>query len=216
VDQLVVAQGLQPCRHPHALQVCRAGAVDHAQAAQGPGDQRKVTERTNAQHAVEALAHQVDLAIGATDLQRQPRVLLHERRQGRQNDAPCHQRRQVDAQATVQLGRVGPKQPFELVHSRQQVFATLVQLQAILGGLYTPRGAVEQARAQVPLKQAHLFRDGRTRQPQALTGQGEARQFGNPHKGAQQLQRVHPAPSLFDPTEQYFRIQRIYQYRSDQ
>ena len=80
-----------------ARQVGGAGGVDHGQLAQRAGDQGLVAYGTKAQDTVEPLLNQIDLAIGARDLQLQLGVDRQEVRQGRHDRGARHLGGMIDA-----------------------------------------------------------------------------------------------------------------------
>ncbi|MNL29019.1 hypothetical protein D3C87_1506900 [compost metagenome] len=116
VHQPMPCQILQSLGHAIALQIRRAGAIDHGEVTQVSRHHRLVRLGADAQHAIEPFGEQIDPAVGAADFQLKQRVLRHERRQARHHHATGENVRQVDANAPHQRRLVLAKQALDFVH----------------------------------------------------------------------------------------------------
>jgi hypothetical protein len=85
----------------------------------------------------------------------------------------------------------GGGERFCLVQVGQQRDAALEERLPALGQRQAPRGAVEQARAQVDFEIGHALRQRRGRQAHALGGAHEAAAFDHAHERLDACQPVH-------------------------
>ena len=154
-----------------------------------------VADAADAQHAVEAFAHEVDAAVGAAELDFELRVMLQKFRQARNDDVARHGQWQVHAQAAAQaaLAATG-KQRVELLEIGDQILAAFVVGEAVLRHLHLARGAVEEAGAQRVLQLLNRIGDGGLEHAQALCRGREAAKFGHPAVDAHGVDLVHFCP----------------------
>ena len=160
-----------------------AGAAGHAHQPQRAGHQPGFCHRAHADHAVKTLAHQVHAAVGAAQLHLQQRVAGQQIRQRRQHQLAGNAGGHVNAHAPAQRRAIGLlKHGLQFVHIVQQVLAALVKGLPVLRQLHAPRGAVQQARAQVGLQLLHGQRGAGLGQAQHLRSLGKAAQLGHTGK----------------------------------
>lgn len=181
----------EAARCAETLQVVRAGAVDLLHQPQRAGDQCGVRQAADTHHAVEALAYQVDLVIGAAQFQLQVRVCGEKGRQVRQDQVAGQGLTHVDAQAAAQLAGVALEHCGDLVGVGQQVLAALVAGLAVLGQLHTAGGAVQQAHTEVILQALYQAGDAGLGLAEAFGGAGEAGQFGDADEGEHGVEAIH-------------------------
>jgi len=133
---------------------CHRDLRDRAEAAQ---DHPAVVELAGADDAIDSLAHQIDQAVALPDLQFELRIARQKCRQMRQDEGTGQQRMCVDAQQTARP-RVAHR-GFRLLDLRQNGDAAAIIILAVERRRDVPRGALEQARAEMRLEPAqHLAR----------------------------------------------------------
>ncbi len=191
VHQPMIAKILDAARRAMATQIVRTGAVDQPYRPQGPRHEAAVVERADANHAVEAFAHDIDATVGAADLDRKLGIPVEEFRQSRNHEARCHARRHVDTQAALQRATVSLEHAVQLVHVIEQIPRTLVERLPVRGQLDPARGPMEELRAKAGLQPLHGDRYRCLGQREAVRGPGETAEFGDAQNDAQRVEGIH-------------------------
>jgi hypothetical protein len=155
-----------------------------------------------ADHTVDALAEQVDVAVAAAELDHQLRVPREELRQRRRQHVPPRRRRHVDPQPPARAVTRAPEPRLELPQLAQQPARLLEVHRPVRRQRRPPRRAVQQLDLQPRLEPLHRRRHARLRDPQRLPGLREAAELGHPDEHLHRAQSVQFRPPLFGDPEQ--------------
>jgi len=185
VHDAVLREVGQRLRRAMRLQVGRAGGVGHPHQAERPRDEFGISQHAHAQHAVEALVHEVDAAVGGADADLQCGMPRKELRQARNDEVARHGGGQVDAQAPREAADVRAEHGGELFAFGQVFLAAVEKPLAVLGQAHAARGALQEPRAQALFEVLHGHRDACARQAELVRGAAEARELGDPREDAQ-------------------------------
>ncbi len=180
----------QRARRAVRAQVGGAGDVAHAQEAQRARDEVGVDQRAHAQHAVEALVHEVDAAVGGADADLQQRMRGQELGQPRQHEVARERVGQVDAQPAAEPAGRRLEHRLQLLGLGQQLLAAIEEALAVGRHAHAARGALQEPRAQLRLELLHGRRHASLGQPELFGGAAEARELGHGGEDAQFVQ-VH-------------------------
>ncbi len=96
VDSPMVAEMVRAFRVAMALQIDGAGDIDQRQLTDRPCDQSGIVERSDAQHAIDAVLDQVHRAIGDAKVDINLRIEIEKFWQRRCDDEPSNAARDVD------------------------------------------------------------------------------------------------------------------------
>ena len=166
------------------------GARRLSQLAQRACGEIDVARIADAQHAVDAFADQVGDAVGTAEFDADAGMLGEEGGQGRRDLQPGHARRHLDPQ---QPGRAlaDAEQLLHLARVGQEGAAARQQQLAVTAGMDAPRGALEQARAEVLFQLLHRGRDRGARHRQLFCGPAEAAGLGDTLEDAKVEEQIH-------------------------
>ena len=196
IHRPVPGQIVRHLGHAVAGQVGTAYAAHLGQHREAARHQRRIAQLTDPQHAIDALADQVDLAVGDAHLHLDLRITGAELRQRRDHHQPPEGHRQVHLDAPPRLpGRLREGR-LHLVHVGQDRHAALVVAVAVEGGAHLAGGALEQAHPQVGLELLDDLRRRRPRQAQVLGSAAEAAQLDDAGEQAHGLETIHGGPSI--------------------
>ncbi len=92
----MVAEMVRAFRVAMALQIDGAGDIDQRQLTDRPCDQSGIVERSDAQHAIDAVLDQVHRAIGDAKVDINLRIEIEKFWQRRCDDEPSNAARDVD------------------------------------------------------------------------------------------------------------------------
>lgn len=160
-----------------ARQIGRGGAADPVQIEQTPGDQAGIGQRTAADHAVSAVADQIDNAIADAEIDLDLRVAFQKAGQRRQQQLAGGAAAGIDAQhALRRILRLG-QTALHLLQIRQPFHRILVIAFAFAGDRHAAGGALEQFGLQVILQILDQLGDRRFRHAQRIGGAGKAAGF---------------------------------------
>ncbi|KGC40160.1 transcriptional regulator, LysR family domain protein [Burkholderia pseudomallei] len=154
-----------------------------------PPDHRRILQVARAQHAIDALAHQIDEAVVLADVQPDPRIAREKIRQRGHDEIARERALQVHAQQPPR--RRGAKRALGLLQIGDQPHAAPVVGFAVLREAHDARRPFEQPRAEPRLHALHQVGHGRARNPQIVRGPAEALPLGDPHENLHFLKSVH-------------------------
>jgi hypothetical protein len=123
-----------------------------------PGDKARVAHRPDAHADVDLLVDHVGMLLRQAQVEHQPGVIDHQRRQRLRNEPAVHVRRGDAHRARVLRQRAPVGAVKELVDAAHRRAGALGQLAAEVGELHAARAAVEQRLAQVFFQFAHRAR----------------------------------------------------------
>jgi hypothetical protein len=166
-------------------QVSRACGVGHPHETERPRDELGIAQNAHAQHAVEALVHQVDAAVGGADADLQCRMPREEFGQARNDKVARQGGRQIDAQAPREAAGVRAEHGGQLLSFGEVVPAAVEEALAVFGEPHAARGALQEPCAQTLFEVLHGDRDACAGQAELVRGAAEARELGDPREDAQ-------------------------------
>ncbi|BEP34026.1 hypothetical protein GmRootV59_09990 [Variovorax sp. V59] len=167
------------------LQVGRARGICHPHETEGPGDEFGIAQHAHAQHAVEALVHEIDAAVGRADADLQRGMPREEFGQPRNDEVARHGGRQVDAQAPREAADVRAEHGGQLLAFGEVVLAAVEEARAVFREPHAARRALQEPRSQAFFELLHGHRDARAGQAELVRGPAEAREFGHLREDAQ-------------------------------
>ena len=158
--------------------------------------QARVGQAADADCDVDAVLHQIDVAVVKAKVDLQARVFGHVAQHQRCQHAAPEGHGRVDAQRAggALLHQAG--QVLGVFHLVQDGLAALVVQRAGLGGRHAAGGAVQQPRAQVALGLGHGLGGGGLGGAQRERGLAEAARLHHPHEHLHDLKAIHGASSL--------------------
>ncbi len=174
-------------------------ALEHPDA---PRDHRRILERADPDHAVDAFLDRIDVTVGQSQLERDVRIALPEDRQRRQHDAPPERTRHVDAQHAARLAVAGLETRVGLGDLRDDLHAMLVVRGALRRQRQPARRPVHQAHAEQRLEILDDGRHRRARHRERVGRPREAVRVDHAGKNFHCLDSVHAASPFESPTEQ--------------
>jgi hypothetical protein len=140
-DHAVVGEMIRRLRNAASRQIGRGGARHLGQQGHAAGDHGAVGQVAEPQHAVDALAHQVDQPVAFGQLDLQVGIGRQEVGQARQHEPPRQGPLDIDPQQAA--GRTLAERAFGLLQVVQQAQAALVIGLAVQGGADLAGGALE-------------------------------------------------------------------------
>jgi hypothetical protein len=191
----VAAQRLHRLGRAVFVQVLAAGAGHLFEQRHAPPHHAGLGQLAHAQHAVNALAHQVHQPVAHADLEFDVRVALKKIANHRQQKMFGQRAVQIHAQLAARLAARVDKGRLGLFQVRQQAQAALVIRRAVLRGAHVPRRAVQQPRAQALFKLLHRVRHRGARQAQVV---GRLRKTAQLDDAREQLHRTKTVHLLHD------------------
>jgi len=177
-------------------EITGAGDIDQRQVADLAGNQAGVAKRSDTQHAVDAVLHQVDGAVGDAQVNIELGMVLKEMRQGRRDDQAADPPGHIDPQLAGRPDGGLPEQPFRLIDIGDQPQAAFIKGGAVLGRRNLSGSAVKQARTNPRFELDHGGGDGRTWNPERIGSTGEARAFDDTGEGAEEIDTVQGMASM--------------------
>jgi hypothetical protein len=184
---------------PHAVARNPGGARnrEHACQCERPRNEAFIDRGTRADAAVEALFGQIDHAVVQVQVHLHLRigrdVLGNDRCEpvSAIGDGRCH------AQHALRHGAQRLGHAVGRVHAREHVAATLQVGRADFRECVAPRGALEQASAELILKCADVLADHHSREIERLGGRGKAARIHRGDEDFHRAQLVHIENSEF-------------------
>ncbi len=164
------------------LQVRGARARDHPPCTQRTRDQRRILERADPQHEVEALADQVDAPVGQIEVQPHGRVRGQEFGDQRRHVRDPERQRRADLQRTMQLGAAYRHRLLGVGDLREDALRAHVKLLPRFGHREIARIPVQQPHAERRLQRHRAPADellgqhqlvGRRREAARIDGRDE-------------------------------------------
>jgi hypothetical protein len=174
-----------------ALQVDRRGAHDAAVARQAHRHEFRVEHAADADSEVEALAHEIDHAIG--EIERDIDLGMGGKKAGRmgRHMAPAESSGRGQAQMARRGVAPGADQVLGTVYLREGALALLDIDGALLGHRQMPRGAVQQLDAEAPLQCIDAAPEHGRGNADAASGLGEASGLDGRDEGLHLFQAIH-------------------------
>jgi hypothetical protein len=176
-----------------ALQVRGRRDQHHRQPRHAARDQARVGDHAAAHADVEALGHQIDRPVVEADFDLELRVALGQHCGQRQHEAAAEADAHGDAHAPADAAARARDGTDGVVQAAQRVARALGEARPLGGQRQPPRGAIEQAHADLRLQLDHVLAHRCRRQVQPLRGGGEAAAGGGLDEGDQALQVFHRA-----------------------
>lgn len=144
---------------------------------------------TDAQNAIDAFPHQIDITVPFTHEEFDIRIGFKETRQGRHDDTTRLRALHFDPQQAARL--CFPKSALGLIEIRQDGETTLVIGLSIERGPHLSRRALQQSHLKAGLQLLDGIGDGGGRQPEILGGANKAASFHNAREHPQSIEPVH-------------------------
>lgn len=190
IDRPVAGEIVGRFRHSMTRQIGGACDIDQRQLAYRPRDQAGIAERSDAQHAIDIVFHQIDGAVGNAEAYVDLRIKVEKFRQRRCDDQPPDPARHVDPQPARRLRRRLPEEIFRIFDIGDQPLAALVKGRTILGWRDLARRAVQQPRTDTPFQFLHRRRNRRARYAERIGSPRETRAVNDACEDAEQVDTV--------------------------
>ena len=178
-------------RRAPARQVGRRRAGDAVRAAEFAGDEVRLWHGADPDRHVEAFLDQVDLAVRQRDVELHQRVRLRVGADDVRQPVLAVRQRDRHPQHALRRARQKARYLFRFVHVGHDLGAALVEGAPGFGQAQAPRGAVEQARAQVFFQLLDLLRDHRPRDAALVRRRRETAAVHHRHIHAHCRKQVH-------------------------
>ncbi|CAM2181510.1 hypothetical protein BLAT2472_50444 [Burkholderia latens] len=191
VHRLVIAQFLDRVRFAILLQIRGRGDRHALEQADAARDERRILQRPDADHAVDAFLQQIDRPVRQAELQIDVRVARMEFTQRRNHEEPADRPRHVYTQLSVRLPVVGLEACFGFLDVGEDPHASFVVRCAVRRERQPARRPVHQPHAEECFEILDDRRDGCPRQAERFCCLGEAACIDDASKHLHGLKPVH-------------------------
>src|SRR6267378_571248 len=198
-DSLMLAEIGWRCGGAGALEVAGRTQYQSLASTDAANCQRRVQQLSHPQPQIDALLHEVDLAVVEHDFQIEVRVLCEELRQQRNevNASECDGG--ANAQSSLQPGAGTTRGEFRLVGLLDRALGAFEITESCLGRRQSACRAREQLDAQKAFELRDRLRDRRLADAKLPCGAGEGSGLDHPDESLHRSQAIHRCSPLFFP-----------------